>query len=51
MGDNDVSDFTSLLVGECNRDAAGINRHTVVDQKAGQALLQGGDALIIKRTR
>src|SRR5215212_7178485 len=31
MGDDDVSDFGSLLVAESNCDAAGINCHAVVD--------------------
>jgi hypothetical protein len=51
MSDDDVFDFTALLVVERERDAAGVNRHAIVDQKTGQALFQCGNAPVIKRTR
>jgi hypothetical protein len=31
VGNNDVFDFGPLLVGQSNRDTAGVNRHAVVD--------------------
>jgi stress-induced morphogen len=51
MGNDDVFNCTALLVGEGDSDAAGVNRHTIVNEKASQALLQGCHALVVKRTR
>jgi hypothetical protein len=31
VSNNDVSDFGPLLVGQGNRDTAGVNRHAVID--------------------
>jgi hypothetical protein len=50
MSDDDVSDFVALLVVERDRDAAGVNRHAIVDQKTSQTLVQSGNTLVIKRT-
>jgi hypothetical protein len=47
---DDVPDFGPLFVCKSNRDASGIDRNTVVDQKAGQTLFLRCVTVSVKRT-
>jgi hypothetical protein len=51
MRDDDVADFAALLVIERDRNAAGVDGNTIIDEETGQTLFQGCFALVIKRTR
>jgi hypothetical protein len=51
MRDDDVADFATLLIIKRDSNAAGIDGDTIIDEKAGQALFQISDTLVIKRTR
>jgi len=50
MRDYDVADPGPLLVCQSNRETPGVDRDTVVDKEAGQALIERCLAFVVKRT-
>jgi hypothetical protein len=48
MGDDDVAHGLALLIVYPESDAAGVNSHTLVDEKTSQTLFEGCVALTVK---